>query len=66
MEVGATSQRMQAASKSWKGKEKDLPLKPPEGQPHQHPDINLVRAILDFGFQECKTIHLCHMKKVYL
>ena len=52
-EEGATSQRMPAASGSWKCQRKRLSLEPPEGmQPYQHLDFSPLRPILEFRTQE--------------
>ena len=42
--------RIQAASRSWKSKESDTSLEPPEGmKPRQHFDFSPVRSTLDFS-----------------
>lgn len=54
MEAGALCQTMQVAPRSWKGKERLLPLEPAEGmQFHRHPDLRTS------DIQSCKIISLC-------
>lgn len=43
----ATSQRIMAATRSWKRQERDSPLEPGEGAPPRHSDSGSVKQILD-------------------
>ena len=59
MEEGTTSQGIWVASRSWKGKEVDYSLEPPEGKSYGHIDFIPMRNWDTSILQNCKMLNIC-------